>query len=69
MFPDQDVNRHNYQLRFMEMENKIKRWWALSIFLFYRIFQITNNIFIQSELERAELEQRFAQLMRERQEW
>ncbi|XP_021713076.1 uncharacterized protein LOC5580295 [Aedes aegypti] len=46
MFPDQDVNRHNYQLRFMEMENKIKR----------------------CELERAELEQRFAQLMRERQE-
>ncbi|KXJ76662.1 hypothetical protein RP20_CCG009227 [Aedes albopictus] len=46
MFQDQDINRHNYQLRFMEMENKIKR----------------------CELERAELEQRFAQLMRERQE-
>nr|XP_029729747.1 uncharacterized protein LOC109399876 isoform X1 [Aedes albopictus] len=25
MFQDQDINRHNYQLRFMEMENKIKR--------------------------------------------
>ncbi|XP_065072542.1 titin-like [Ochlerotatus camptorhynchus] len=46
MFPEQDINRHNYQLRFMEMENKIKK----------------------CELERAELEQRFSQLMRERQE-
>ncbi|XP_062533185.1 cytadherence high molecular weight protein 1 isoform X2 [Armigeres subalbatus] len=46
MFSEKDINRHNYQMRFMEMENKIKR----------------------CELERAELEQRFAQLMRERQE-
>ncbi|KAL9692974.1 hypothetical protein quinque_012259 [Culex quinquefasciatus] len=46
MFSDEEINRHNYQFRFQEMESKIRK----------------------CELERTQLEQRFTQLMRERQE-